>query len=144
MMLKKKILFILFGTLLFAYTAVAQAGENRLTVQHRLVNTEQVEMGTEATIELTVTNSGTSALSNINLVQLNPLKLHDPYSQSLSLGDLAVDGTTTRTWVISTLDPADHFRMAEILRDNLILDVEAANEASVTVHFMAISQRELP
>ena len=118
MILKKKILFVLFLTLIFAYTAVAQAGEYRLTVPHRLVNTEQVKMGTEATLELTVTNSGTSALSNIKLVQLDPLKLHDPYSQSLSLGALAVGGTTTNTWVISTRDPADHFRMAEILRDN--------------------------
>ncbi|MHC4321667.1 MAG: hypothetical protein ACYST3_05265 [Planctomycetota bacterium] len=107
MKLLKKVSLVFCVLLLFSISATAQAVEG-VSVNHRFMMADDlVEGGSIATLEVTVTNSGTSSLSEVLLVQNAPLELSDPLMQALHVNDLAADSESKLFWELSSSMSAD-------------------------------------
>ena len=103
----KPIFSILCVTLLFSVSATAQAVEG-ISVNHRFMMAEDFEGGGSiATLEVTVTNTGTSSLSEVKLLQIAPLVLSDPLEQALQINSLPAGDQSTQSLKLISSMPAD-------------------------------------
>ncbi len=103
--------FLIFCMLLLcSVSATAQAVEG-ISVNHRLMMADdQAEGGSITTLEVTVTNAGTSSLSEVLLVQNAPLELSDPLMQALHVNDLTAGSESKLLWELNSSMSADQAR----------------------------------
>ncbi len=103
-----KIVFSVFCvTLLFSLSAAAQTVEG-ISVNHRFMMAEDFEGGgSVATLEMTITNAGTSSLSDVKLMQIDPFTLSDPLEQALQIDILPAGGRSTQPWELFSSMSAD-------------------------------------
>lgn len=132
-----KVSFIFFVLFLLSITSTVQASDE-LSVQCSLTETTMTEMGTDVTLEMTIANTGDSALSNISIIMIKPLKSVNPHDQSLSISILSAGESTSSFWSISTIMPAPYEKIAADLRTPIILDISAVNENGEAVRPMTI------
>ncbi len=103
-----KIVFSIFCvTLLFSISATAQSVEG-ISVNHRFLMAEDFEGGgSVATLEVTITNAGTSSLSDVELMQIDSFTLSDPLEQVLQIDILPAGDRSTQHWELSSSMSAD-------------------------------------
>ncbi len=107
MRLTRTVFLIFCVSFVFFIAATAQAVEG-ISVYHRFMMAEDLEGGGSiATLEVTVTNSGTSSLSEVMLVQNAPLQLPDPLAQALHVNNLSAGNESTLFWELSSSMSAD-------------------------------------
>jgi len=82
---------------------ITMASANELEIQHTLSDVTATETGNDVTLEMTITNTGDSALSDISIAMLGPLMIGDPDMQSLSVSSLSAGETSSVSWTISTI-----------------------------------------
>ncbi len=103
----KTIFSILCVTLLLSISATAHAVEG-ISVNHRFMMAEEFEgSGSIATLEVTVTNAGTSSLSEVKLMQIAPFVLSDQLEQALQIDILPAGDRSTHSWKLFSSMPAD-------------------------------------
>ena len=118
---------------------ITMASANELEIQHTLSDVTATETGNDVTLEMTITNTGDSALSDISIAMLGPLMIGDPDMQSLSVSSLSAGETSSVSWTISTIIPEPEEKIAVDLMAPMLLDVSATDVNGETVHPMAIA-----
>ncbi len=103
----KTIFSILCVTLLLSISATAQAVEG-ISVNHRFMMAEDFERGgSVATLEVTITNTDTSSLSEVKLMQIAPFVLSDSLEQALQIDILPAGDRSTHSWKLFSSMPAE-------------------------------------
>ncbi|MBT6562899.1 MAG: hypothetical protein HON76_10265 [Candidatus Scalindua sp.] len=118
---------------------ITMASANELEIQHTLSDVTATETGNDVTLEMTITNTGDSALSDISIAMLGPLMIGDPDMQSLSVSSLSAGETSSVSWTISTIILEPEEKIAVDLMAPILLDVSATDVNGETVHPMAIA-----
>jgi len=118
---------------------ITMASANELEIQHTLSDVTATETGNDVTLEMTITNTGDSALSDISIAMLGPLMIGDPDMQSLSVSSLSAGETSSVSWTISTIIPEPEEKIAVDLMAPMLLDVSATDVNGETVHPVAIA-----
>ena len=118
---------------------ITMASANELEIQHTLSDVTATETGNDVTLEMTITNTGVAALSDISIAMLGPLMIGDPDMQSLSVSSLSAGETSSVSWTISTIIPEPEEKIAVDLMAPMLLDVSATDVNGETVHPMAIA-----
>ena len=118
---------------------ITMASANELEIQHTLSDVTATETGNDVTLEMTITNTGVAALSDISIAMLGPLMIGDPDMQSLSVSSLSAGETSSVSWTISTIIPEPEEKIAVDLMAPILLDVSATDVNGETVHPMAIA-----
>ena len=118
---------------------ITMASANELEIQHTLSDVTATETGNDVTLEMTITNTGDSALSDISIAMLGPLMIGDPDMQSLSVSSLSAGETSSVSWTISTIIPEPEEKIAVDLMTPMLLDVSATDVNGETVHPVAIA-----
>lgn len=94
-------------TLLFSLSATAQSVEG-ISVNHRFMMAEDFEGGgSVATLEVTVTNAGTSSLSDVKLMQIDSFTFSDPLEQALQIDILPAGDRSIQPWELFSSMSAD-------------------------------------
>ena len=91
---------------------ITMASANELEIQHTLSDVTATETGNDVTLEMTITNTGVAALSDISIAMLGPLMIGDPDMQSLSVSSLSAGETSSVSWTISTIIPEPEEKIA--------------------------------
>ena len=118
---------------------ITMASANELEIQHTLSDVTATETGNDVTLEMTITNTGVAALSDISIAMLGPLMIGDPDMQSLSVSSLSAGETSSVSWTISTIILEPEEKIAVDLMAPILLDVSATDVNGETVHPMAIA-----
>ena len=118
---------------------ITMASANELEIQHTLSDVTATETGNDVTLEMTITNTGVAALSDISIAMLGPLMIGDPDMQSLSVSSLSAGETSSVSWTISTIIPEPEEKIAVDLMAPMLLDVSATDVNGETVHPVAIA-----
>jgi len=135
----RTLLLIFCVTSLFTISIITMASANELEIQHTLSDVTATETGNDVTLEMTITNTGDSALSDISIAMLGPLMIGDPDMQSLSVSSLSAGETSSVSWTISTIILEPEEKIAVDLMAPILLDVSATDVNGETVHPMAIA-----
>jgi hypothetical protein len=135
----RTLLLIFCVTSLFTISIIAKVSANELEIQHSLSDVTATETGNDVTLEMTITNTGVAALSDISIAMLGPLMIGDPDMQSLSVSSLSAGETSSVSWTISTIIPEPEEKIAVDLMTPMLLDVSATDVNGETVHPMAIA-----
>jgi uncharacterized membrane protein len=135
----RTLLLIFCVTSLFTISITAKASANELEIQHTLSDVTATETGNDVTLEMTITNTGVAALSDISIAMLGPLMIGDPDMQSLSVSSLSAGETSSVSWTISTIILEPEEKIAVDLMAPILLDVSATDVNGETVHPMAIA-----
>ena len=135
----RTLLLIFCVTSLFTISIIAKVSANELEIQHTLSDVTATETGNDVTLEMTITNTGDSALSDISIAMLGPLMIGDPDMQSLSVSSLSAGETSSVSWTISTIIPEPEEKIAVDLMAPMLLDVSATDVNGETVHPVAIA-----
>ena len=135
----RTLLLIFCVTSLFTISIITMASANELEIQHTLSDVTATETGNDVTLEMTITNTGDSALSDISIAMLGPLMIGDPDMQSLSVSSLSAGETSSVSWTISTIIPEPEEKIAVDLMAPMLLDVSATDVNGETVHPVAIA-----
>ena len=135
----RTLLLIFCVTSLFTISIIAKVSANELEIQHSLSDVTATETGNDVTLEMTITNTGDSALSDISIAMLGPLMIGDPDMQSLSVSSLSAGETSSVSWTISTIILEPEEKIAVDLMAPILLDVSATDVNGETVHPMAIA-----
>ena len=135
----RTLLLIFCVTSLFTISIIAKVSANELEIQHTLSDVTATETGNDVTLEMTITNTGDSALSDISIAMLGPLMIGDPDMQSLSVSSLSAGETSSVSWTISTIILEPEEKIAVDLMAPILLDVSATDVNGETVHPMAIA-----
>ena len=135
----RTLLLIFCVTSLFTISIITMASANELEIQHSLSDVTATETGNDVTLEMTITNTGDSALSDISIAMLGPLMIGDPDMQSLSVSSLSAGETSSVSWTISTIILEPEEKIAVDLMAPILLDVSATDVNGETVHPMAIA-----
>ncbi len=107
MKLLKTVFSIFCVTLLFSLSATAQSVEG-ISVNHQFMIAEDFEEGgSVATLQVTITNAGTSSLSDVKLMQIDPFTLSDPLEQALQIDILPAGDRSTQHWELFSSMSAD-------------------------------------
>ncbi len=138
MKLLRSVFFVLIGSLFFSLPVVVQAADYRLNVQYSLSDVTMTATGTKVTLSMAVTNTGDSALNNITIVMMEPLKLAVPHKQPLSISSLSAGETSSISWTVSTIAPEPREKIAADLRKQMLLTVSAADQNGNAVNPIAI------
>jgi hypothetical protein len=138
MKLLKTFLFISCVSFILFITATAQAVDG-VSVTHRFLMADDLdEGGSVATLEVTVTNSGTSSLSEVLLVQNAPLQLPDPLAQALHVNNLPAGDGSTLIWRLSSSMSSD--QVIQILTGILSLNLLGVDDFGQNVRLDIISE----
>ena len=135
----RTLLLIFCVTSLFTISIIAKVSANELEIQHSLSDVTATETGNDVTLEMTITNTGVAALSDISIAMLGPLMIGDPDMQSLSVSSLSAGETSSVSWTISTIIPEPEEKIAVDLMTPMLLDVSATDVNGETVHPVAIA-----
>jgi len=135
----RTLLLIFCVTSLFTISIIAKVSANELEIQHSLSDVTATETGNDVTLEMTITNTGVAALSDISIAMLGPLMIGDPDMQSLSVSSLSAGETSSVSWTISTIIPEPEEKIAVDLMAPMLLDVSATDVNGETVHPVAIA-----
>ena len=135
----RTLLLIFCVTSLFTISIIAKVSANELEIQHTLSDVTATETGNDVTLEMTITNTGVAALSDISIAMLGPLMIGDPDMQSLSVSSLSAGETSSVSWTISTIIPEPEEKIAVDLMAPMLLDVSATDVNGETVHPVAIA-----
>ena len=135
----RTLLLIFCVTSLFTISIIAKVSANELEIQHSLSDVTATETGNDVTLEMTITNTGVAALSDISIAMLGPLMIGDPDMQSLSVSSLSAGETSSVSWTISTIILEPEEKIAVDLMAPILLDVSATDVNGETVHPMAIA-----
>ena len=135
----RTLLLIFCVTSLFTISIIAKVSANELEIQHSLSDVTATETGNDVTLEMTITNTGVAALSDISIAMLGPLMIGDPDMQSLSVSSLSAGETSSVYWTISTIIPEPEEKIAVDLMAPMLLDVSATDVNGETVHPVAIA-----
>ncbi len=140
MRLTKTVFLIFCVSFLFSIAAITQAEES-IIVNHRVLSAVPVEDVSNVTLEMTITNTGSSNLSTVTLAT-TPGSHHiiDLSTQALSIGYLAVNETLTQTWDVLTPIPVGYDEMVELSFGIVFLEAEVVNEYDETIHFLIHSE----
>ena len=135
-----KLYVLIFLTLaIVSIPTITKARENIITIQHRFIEALDTEMGTDVTLEMTVTNRGLDALSNITLEQIEPLDLISPAGQQLTIGDLNAGASSTVSWTITTPPSNKELIALELERVMVVVISTDEDENGIPLHFLATS-----
>ena len=138
MKLLRSVFFVLIGSLFFSLAAVVQASDYRLNVQYSLSDVTMTATGTKVTLDMTVNNAGDSALNNIMIVIIEPLKIAAPHKQPFSISSLSAGETSGISWTVSMIAPEPREKIAADLHKQMLLEVSAVDQNGNTVRPVTI------
>ena len=138
MKVARSMFFVFIGGIIFSLAAVVQASDYRLNVQYSLSDVTMTATGTKVTLDMTVNNTGDSALNNITIVMMEPLKIAVPHKQPLSISSLSAGETSSISWTVSTIAPEPREKIAADLGKPMLLEVSAVDQNGNTIRPMTI------
>jgi len=132
----RKSLLTLLVVAMWLVTVTAHAGSS-IDIKHRFISAEAVGAESLVTLEVTISNTDTSNLSEVTLTAIGPVLISSSTSHALKTGPLAGGETTVRTWALTT---APSEQMGAIFSGDLYLSVKAEDESGTATFSEATSQ----